>query len=548
MNHIKSHPKKTMKTTTDTQRKLVLEVKERLGIPISNKVVRATIESLGIRNIDIEEDYGLPTMGALADVIYDELITAKEHKNAKNKKEIEVQSTAQKPIQLSDYLRVKASIFAYYYPLGILHLLPVFVQIATIIIFGYSLWTFIGFNHVQSTAVVLGVIIGLVATAGFVQVIGRQASFYWNHDDFQMTKKTIYYLLKTGSSALVFVLLFLVAINAIFNFYPFSVLVISVAYAFLIGILLLVLAPLHTIKQRWVITISIVSGTLLALVLKTKTTIPIYITHWIGISTALALAGIFLVLFLNKYTKKKKSKATASLKSSVLLYHNYNYFIYGFLLYVFLFIDRILAWTTTINGPIPFVLYFEKEYELGMDLAILIFLLLSGVLEYGVASFSKFLDLGQKNTTYSNTKHFNSSLLKMYWQQIALLIGSGTFLFGLLFILLFSPLVYQAYFEETVEFVSIKVSLLGGIGYLFLAWGMLNSLYLFTLSQPIKPARAIAMACVLNLFVGLFFSRFVSYEYSVIGMLVGSFCFMILTLRAVVDYLKNLDYYYYAAY
>jgi hypothetical protein len=46
------------------------------------------------------------------------------------------------------------------------------------------LWTYVGFNEIQSTAVVLGVVVGLVSTGGFVQVIGRQASFYWNYEDY----------------------------------------------------------------------------------------------------------------------------------------------------------------------------------------------------------------------------------------------------------------------------------------------------------------------------------------------------------------------------
>jgi hypothetical protein len=529
-------------------RKLLLEVKEKLGIPVSNKVVRATIESLGIRNIDVEEDFGLPTMGSLSEVIYYELITNEEHKNARNKKELEVNRKVKKTIQLSDYLRVKASIFAYYYPLGILHLLPVFLQIAAIVIFGYSLWTFIGFNHVQSTAVVLGVIIGLITTAGFVQVIGRQASFYWNHDDFFMTKKTISYLLKVGVSSLFVLLILMFFSNSVLHLYPFSVLLIVISYAFLIGCLLLTLAPLHTIKQRWVITVAIFSGTVTAIFLKTRTNISIYYSHWIGISTAILISGVFLLLFFNKYLQYNKNKTATILKSSVLIYHNYNYFLYGLFLYFFIFIDRILAWTSTINGQLPYVIYFEKNYELGMDLAILVFLLLSGVLEYGVASFSKFLDVGQKNNSFSNLKQFNSSLLNMYWQQVGMLVGTAILLFVLLYFILFSPYGYQSHFSEALDSVSINVSLLGGFGYIFLAWGMLNSLYLFTLGQPTKSVKAILFACLVNAFIGLFFSRFIAYEYSVVGMVSGSVCFMIVTLKAVVDYLKNLDYYYYAAY
>jgi glutamyl-tRNA reductase len=37
-------------------------------------------------------------------------------------------------------------------------------------------------------------------------------------------------------------------------------------------------------------------------------------------------------------------------------------------------------------------------------------------------------------------------------------------------------------------------------------------------------------------------------DYSVVGMLCGSVLFLVLTLRANLDFLKQLDYYYYAAY
>jgi hypothetical protein len=152
-----------------------------------------------------------------------------------------------------------------------------------IVFFGYSLWTFSGFNHVQSTAVVLGIIIGLIATGGFVQVIGRQASFYWNHDDFFMTKKTIDYLFKMGILSLL-LLSMLFFIGALFiPIFPFKVLIIIFVYAFMIGSLLLILAPLHTIRQRWVISLAVFSGTLLALLLKTQTDLFIYETHWISI-------------------------------------------------------------------------------------------------------------------------------------------------------------------------------------------------------------------------------------------------------------------------
>ncbi|MET0759002.1 MAG: hypothetical protein ABWZ56_01165 [Flavobacterium sp.] len=537
-----------MENHDENIRSLILKIKDKIGKPVSNRVVMATIESLGIRDKDTEFDFGVPSISYLADLVFNELTFSEEHKGAKNIKERESILKNTKSIQISDYLWIKAKIFAQYYPLGIFHLLPVFLQIIAIIVFGYSLWTFVGFNHVQSTAVVLGVIIGLVATGGFVQVIGRQASFYWNHEDFVMTKQTVNYLLKTGTLSLCFILVTIFLVNFFFHVYPFKVLFVVFTYAFLIGVLLLFLAPLHTIKQRWVISLAIFVGTTIAVLLKTQTGLMIYFTHWIGILIAIIISKSYLKMFFKKLLQKEKSNFNIEVRSTVVLYHNYKYFFYGLFLYLFIFTDRILAWSSTINGSLPFIVYFEKDYELGMDLGILVFLLLSGVLEYGVASFSQFLDIGQKNTSYKSPELFNNQLSKMYWQHVSILLLTTIAIFVLIYFLINASWGYKAQFDEPLEDISINVGIIGGIGYTFLAWGMLNTLYLFTLGQPTKPLQAIILAFIFNLIIGLIFSRLVAYEYSVIGMLCGSMLFMILTLRANLYFFKKLDYYYYATY
>src|SRR4051812_23198392 len=150
---------------------LIENTKDKIGKPVSSHVVAATIESFGIREKDTMQDFGFLSIQDLADLVYYELTTDVNHIGAKNIKEREVDTTQPKTIQVSDYLRVKAKIFAEYYSLGIFHLLPVLIQIAAIVVFGYSLWTYVGFNQIQSTAVVLGVVVGLIATGGFVQVI-----------------------------------------------------------------------------------------------------------------------------------------------------------------------------------------------------------------------------------------------------------------------------------------------------------------------------------------------------------------------------------------
>ena len=71
---------------------------------------------------------------------------------------------------------------------------------------------------------------------------------------------------------------------------------------------------------------------------------------------------------------------------------------------------------------------------------------------------------------------------------------------------------------------------------------------MFTLNQPKTAIKALVIAIVVNLIVGMFMSRVFAYEFSVIGMLVGGLTFFALTLNDCLNYYKNLDYYYYAAY
>ncbi|WP_291864636.1 hypothetical protein [Maribacter sp.] len=518
----------------------------KIGNPVSVMVVLATLESFGIRDKDVFEDYGFVSLSDLAKHVFKDL-KGRNTDTLKNESELRKAKKKNALVPVSSYLWMKTKLLVQFYPLGIFHLLPIFLQIASIIVFGYSLWAFIGFNIVQSTSVVFGVIIGLIVSGGYVQVLGRQASFYWHHQEFKKAKMVVNKLIKSGIKGLLLTFLSIAAVNFLFNLYPFSFILITCVYAFLIGLLLLVSAPFHTIRQRWVISLAILLATAIALFLKLYTNTNTYVTHWAGIGVAIIVSKLFLEFFFNR----KKGFYTAENlrpKKLMVIYKNYRYFFYGTLIYVFIFMDRFLAWSADIDLTHQFIFLYEKDYEIGMDIAILIFFMLAGVLEYAIASFSKFLDIKQRNTLLINKKVFNKSLFRMYLGHISLLILTALVTTTFIYLLITQPWGYEANFGETLDFISIKVCVLGGIGYLLLTWGMLNSLYLFTLDSPKGPLRSIIIACLVNLVVGFILSRTISYEYSVVGMLVGAGLFMILTLREIIIFFKKLDYHYYAAY
>ena len=519
----------------------------RNGKPVNELVVRATIESLGIRDIDVLPSYGLENIAQLAAHIFKEL-DAPMYLRSKNKSELQAESKHEKRVLYSSYASVQLSHFVKDYATGMFHLLPVFLQVAAIILCGFSLWAFVGFNELQATAVVLGVIIGLVATGGFVQAIGKQVSFYWYHDDFIMTRQAIVNLLTTAIKTLFGTFVFIGVTNFFLHLYPYQFVLITFVYAFLIGVLLLVLAPLYTIKQRWMISIAIGVGTLLALGLHYYTSIHVYLVHWIGISVAIVISTIHLHFFLKRIIATKQKVTNAPPVMMLSAYRNFSYFFYGTFIYMFIFTDRIVAWSSSVGRNLPYIIYYEKDYEIGMDLAIVVFFLLAGVLEYSIASFSRWLDIGQRSLTYKDRIAFGSHMITLYKRHLAILGVTTLFIAGLLYAIVTQPWGYQAAFNEAITALSIRVLIIGGFGYLFLTIGMLNVLYLYTLNRHKKPVVYIAIAFFINLIVGLLASRLLSYEYASLGMLAGAIVFMIYTTREVVQFFKQLGYHYYAAY
>jgi MFS family permease len=529
-------------------KELTANIKDKIGVPVNTMVVATAIESMGIRDKDTLTDFGQASIIVLAELIFNELRTAAEHRGAKNAKEKMVAELHQKELENTNHFQTNLILLLKSFVLGITNLFPVLLQFMMIIFFGYSLWTSVDFNTLQSTAVVLGVIVGMIISGGFVQVIGRQASFYWSYSDFEMTKKTINYILKKGTWAILIGLSLLFILNMFLSFYPNKVLIITFVYAFLIGLLILYLAPLYPIKQRWFISVAVFIGTTISIVLAKKTNLMIYFTHWIGLITVIGLSKLFQHLFFKRILHKTVKIAQNKINTPVLLYHNYKYFFYGLFIYLFVFIDRILAWSSELDGLMPFVIYFKKDYELGMDIAIVSFLFMGGVLEYSVKVFTHFLDLQQRLTKFNDVKHFNGYFTMMYWRNVLILLVSSTVLFIITYFLITSPWGYESRFHIKLLGLSYTVASFGCIGYLFLAWGMMNSLYLFTLGRPTEPLKAIIIATVVNIITGFVFSRFVGYEYSVIGMVMGSLVFMVLTLKENVSFFKNLDYNYYSAY
>lgn len=532
--------------TIDNVGELKQEVKDLIGNPLSTWAVAATIESLGVREVDVRKDYGYESIFELADEIYDEL-----KEEAREEQDLQSESLEDKIESPSIWEQL--TFFLRHYGKGFLFSLPMISQIAAVIVFRYSLWAWLEFNEAQATVVAFGTITAFVITGGFIQVLGRSVSSYKSSDNFYLAYESTKQILGAGVVTVGVTALVLFLINLLIPFYPNVMIALGLGYMILISLLLMASGVLYALERQISILVIIALGTLLVLFNMEVLDLGIYLSQWIAMAVTILLLGGYAYLFFRlKIRATHQGSVEQTLpKPEVRYYVNYRYFVYGLGYFLFLFVDRILAWSAGPPPP-PYIIWFNTPYELGMDWALLTLVLSVAVLEYSVQAFSKYLVPLQEKAKFSQLKAFNDYYKKFYFRQLALLVGFSIVSILLTYVAVDSLRVFQSEVPEIRDFfanpMTTKVFWLASISYVFLNIGLLNALFFFTLNKPAFSMYSMLAGLTVNFFVGFICSRVIALEYATIGLMAGSICFAVVSGLFARKFFKRLDYYYYSAF
>lgn len=536
------YPESTVISSRD---RLAQEVYEQIGRPLSVWAVAATLESIGIRDIDARQDFECDSVFELAAELYEEL------KGRAQKEQAEAapgQATLTKAPLTS-----RLALFCKYYGQGLMFSLPMISQIAAILIFRYSLWAWLEFNEAQATVIAFGTIAAFVVTGGFTQTMGRSVTKYISEQNYKLALASVQKILKGGVFTTVGVALFLYLLNAVIPFYPHSMLVLGLVYFLLISMLLLFSGVLYALEQRLIILLIIVAGTMIVVAGMDGFQWGIYLSHWTGlILTNLMLAAYALGYLRLKIRIHRQQHNSGTLPGhSVRYYINYRYFLYGFLYFFFLFLDRILAWTAGPPPP-PYIMWFNTPYELGMDWALLSLIFTIAVLEYSVNTFARQLLPLQQQASFARIDNFNAYFQRFYRRQLMLLIGVGIASVAITYVSVSSLRFLQSSVPEIRDFftnaMTFRVFWMASISYLFVVIGLLHSLFFFTLNKPAFAVYSIGSAFVVNFFVGFLCSRIFGLEYAAAGLIAGALTFAIVSGIYAKKFFRKLDYYYYSAF
>jgi hypothetical protein len=498
--------------------------------PVNTWAVAATLESRGVRDVDARQRYGDADVFALADRVYAacraRLIEAGDPVEA-----------VESPTGLSTVLQR--------YGRGFISGLPMLVQTFSVLLLAFVLYALLGYDEQRASVVALATLVSLVVTGGFVQCIGRLGVYYAEQRSFRLAQQVSWRLLRYGLASAAVVGCVLTAVNEVAEWLPPRLMLDAVIYYALLTLLWLLLAVLYAMQLRLSIVLIFLATALVAALAHRVFDSSLEVAHWSGLLAADLGAAFWARRSLRR--RAAEDDVTGEVRrlprQAIHAYGLAPYFLYGLLYFGFLFLDRMLAWTVG-GQPLPF--WFDASYEVGLDLALIVLVLMLPQLEYAVHAFSESLTPVQTSFLAADARSHNLHYLRFYGRQLLLLLVLGACSAGIVT----SGVLWLRSTDRLPLDGGITwyVFLAGTAGYSLLVVALLNGVFLFSLSRPWPAVGALGVAVCVDAAVGWVLSRQGEYWWSVGGLVAGAAVFAGLTSVATVRVLRRLDYYYYSAY
>jgi hypothetical protein len=512
------------------------EIIDLIGTPKDRWEIAAQLEVMGLRDVDARNDYGARDLFELAGRIYGWFVEGRFR---------------YEPEREDPEPRVSPAVrFLKNYATGLTFSLPMALQAVTMLTWGYGVWGAIDMDLRTGTAIALGFIASYIVTGGFMQTIVRRGLFYIYQQEPWLARWTA---LRAWSLAVRIMLALLVPallLNALFGLLPWTMVLTAAGYYVALSILWLNWALIYLVRKTWLFLVTTAVALAAVLIAAKVFGASPLLANAIGLTIADALSFGLALLHLNRLTTARKLVNPPRL--TILVYSTSRFFLYGLLYNTFLFADRIIAWTSSTGREDfpPYGFWLNVRYELGMDLALIVVMLLSGVVEHAAQRFSELLIPREKKVKSVDTADFINASHTAHRTRV-LRLAAAAFVAVAMAIVVTLALrnatslpIHGAIMATT----TMNVFAIATVAYVIFMFALQNVLMLLTLSRVELVARAVAIALAVNVTVGFVCSRALHYSYAAFGLLAGAVALVYLTSRSMKSVVDELDYHYYAAY
>lgn len=528
--------------------RLATELLTQFGSPTDELATAALLESRGLRDVDARTRYGRDDIFDLGRAVHAACSAAAdglpERLPGPNAPAPEVDDRER-------HWRRGAARFARFYSRGLFFALPLAVQVACLMAFGYGSWASVHFTTREATTVALGTICSFVAVGGTTQVIARLGNFYIEQHSFVLARRVMMRISLYGFALAAGVGSVLSVVAKAAGVLPGPDLAVALGYYLLLSLLFLSLASLHTLQQRLAIMLTMLVNLAMVVWLITVSGVQTTTAHWLGLLAWAALAFTWAQVVLRRRASSGGTGPTTvtwSPRLRILLFTTWRYFLYGTVFFSLLFADRMLAWTAATGAAGPIV--FRSAYEVGLDWALLSLVLTIAMLEYTINDLAALVSPVQRRTAACDRDELNRTFRRLYLRHLVMLVIVAavsvnlTYFVATKLAVAFPELAIHAIVTDPVAARVFEVS---AVAYSLLAVCLLNTTLFFSVSRPSMAVWPFVVALVVDVVVGTALSRFGTWWWAVGGLLAGVTVLAVISTMLSVRVFRRLDYYYYSA-
>ena len=532
---IRISPEEGAKAPVHPLDQLLEEVLNRHSQPEDRYEIAAILESMGWNDQRAYDAFGAETVFDLADELWERSQTRVLYTPFSKVEKINPAKLTMELIR--NFLR------------GLIFAIPMAISVVAMLTLKFSLWSYENLRVDYATGIAIGTILSFVTVGGFTQAIARRGFFYIIQGYYKMARRVTLYLILLGFALCLVMCVLLFLFNLIVNMFPPIIIGIIILYYFFLNSIWLSVTVMYILRKELAFTGLIVIGIFIVFILFRVFGLDIIISQVIALGIVTVMSMILVSYFFRSAERKAERGIAPKLpKMSVMMYSTLPYFVYGILYFGFLFVDRVMAWSTN-DTYMPYFIWFRGEYELGLDFALLVLMLPMGLSEVVLTQLMLNIEASQKSYLGDQIPEMNRAFQRMYfnrlWLIAAVSVGCGILLYFILYAIFYdSASIGNTLFRVEVTHLVFIVSIMA---YVCLAIALMNAVILFAMSQPGFVIRSIWPAFLVNVVSGFLLSRWISYEYAVFGLLIGSALFLVLSIQKVKRVFRHLDYYLYAA-
>ena len=360
----------------------------------------------------------------------------------------------------------------------------------------------------------------LIVSGGFVQCIARKGRFYAAVEQEALGAIVCRRIWQVGAIATTAVALGATLVALYFGMFQPRYLLLATAHFAALSLLWMTCAILLLERGYWQVP-TVFAGAALGFVAMWLSGSGALASQTAATVAALGTAG-FIVLRRDQRFRKNQ-EALAEPHYGVLARALAPFFLYGAGYFAFIFADRIAAGTAVAtSAAIEFAI--DPEYKLGMDLALLLFLLSMSAVEYVNHTFMRFWRDHARRWTIGHEAAYAARLQRRcHLARLAVVLAY----LGIATIIWFAFDVLALMGSDGVR----HAFLLGAVGYLVLEVALFNALVLFSVSEAVAVVRSLAPALLLNAAGGYVTSHLFGPTWAAAAMLAGALVFVTQTDR-----------------